>query len=597
MQKNYSVMQAFENRFDLVQYGSEAWGVFALGLKFNIEDIHSVAVNSITDNKNDKKCDIIYIDTDEKVAVIAQNYFSERIKRCAKTGKANDLTTAASWVLLREIDELPILLQSRVRELRDALKEGLIENLEFWYIHNCLENDTIASELTNTELTGTHALTKMYPEHNVKLSAREIGIDTIQKWYNSTKATILVNDEFEVTTSGGFEIINDDWTTFSTSVKADWFYELFLEYNEDIFSANIRSYLGSRNSKSNINNNIKATAENDPNNFLVFNNGITALVNNIELGKRRKKKTGEIVQNAIITGLSIVNGAQTTGALGSLERPPKSSARVPVRFIKCTNQKIIEQIIRYNNSQNVVKPSDFRSTDSIQSKLRTQFADYYSNVTYLGGRRGSSEDAIKRNKNLLISDKVAQSLTAFHLDPMNATHSKSKIWESDDLYANVFNDQTSAEHIVFVYSLYKCLLDYKQDIKDKYKSDDELKDSDKKILEFLSHSGATFVVMSAIAKSIETIIDKPVPNLFDLRFSEDIDYDTAQGYWRNVLECFIPFVTTALTDVIKANVKKPEVLTSSLEQFNSFIQSTRAVNKQQYDNFSSYINIRKITRR
>lgn len=50
---------ALELREDLQQYGDNAIGLFALALRFGLDDIHSVAAESITDGSDDKKCDLI----------------------------------------------------------------------------------------------------------------------------------------------------------------------------------------------------------------------------------------------------------------------------------------------------------------------------------------------------------------------------------------------------------------------------------------------------------------------------------------------------------------------------------------------------------
>lgn len=71
---------AFDSRDDLRQYEANALGLFALALKFGLDDIDTVAADSITDGNDDKKCDIVFIDVDEGVAVIAQCYLSQKIK-------------------------------------------------------------------------------------------------------------------------------------------------------------------------------------------------------------------------------------------------------------------------------------------------------------------------------------------------------------------------------------------------------------------------------------------------------------------------------------------------------------------------------------
>jgi hypothetical protein len=66
----------------------------------------------------------------------------------------------------------------------------------------------------------------------------------------------------------------------------------------------------------NINNNIKTTAEKHPEHFWIYNNGLTAIVNDYSFVEEGEQHTLKI------SGISIVNGAQTTGAIGSLEKIP-----------------------------------------------------------------------------------------------------------------------------------------------------------------------------------------------------------------------------------------------------------------------------------
>jgi hypothetical protein len=57
----FSFLKAFEVREDLEQYGDNALLLYALELKYNIDDIRSVAVQALTDGNNDKKCDMVYL--------------------------------------------------------------------------------------------------------------------------------------------------------------------------------------------------------------------------------------------------------------------------------------------------------------------------------------------------------------------------------------------------------------------------------------------------------------------------------------------------------------------------------------------------------
>lgn len=145
--------EALASRDDLEQYADNAIGLFALSLRFNIDDIHSAAAESITDGSDDKKCDLIFIDREERVAVLAQCYFSTKDRRSAPANKASDLNTAVAWLLQRPVKELPERLQSSATELRDAISEGQIQRFEVWYVHNLPESGNVQDELNTVEAT------------------------------------------------------------------------------------------------------------------------------------------------------------------------------------------------------------------------------------------------------------------------------------------------------------------------------------------------------------------------------------------------------------------------------------------------------------
>ncbi|NEO90249.1 MAG: hypothetical protein F6K56_08290 [Moorea sp. SIO3G5] len=83
------------------------------------------------------------------------------------------------------------------------------------------------------------------------------------------------------------------------------------KYNNKLFSKNIRNFIGD----SEINEEIKKTLENQPELFWYFNNGITVLCQKLTKTNHRKTRdTG----NFYAEGISIVNGAQTIGCIGTL---------------------------------------------------------------------------------------------------------------------------------------------------------------------------------------------------------------------------------------------------------------------------------------
>jgi hypothetical protein len=577
---------AFSSRDDLNQYGNNALTLFALELRFGIEDIHTVAADSLTDGSDDKKCDLIYIEPDEKLAVIAQGYYSsDPDKREAPSNKASDLNTAAAWLLSRETKDLPDRIRPAAIQLRNALDSGHVQVVQFWYVHNLPESSNVKNELKTVQSNAYSSLKQLLGDSRsgLDVAVLEVGRNQLEDWYKSLTTPIQVTESFEITTIGGYSIDGTDWSSFVTAIPATWLYEIFNRFkreNMDLFSANIRGYLGSRQVDANINSGIKATASNDPDHFWAYNNGLTILTHQFNYLEAERK--------LVITGLSIVNGAQTTGAIGSLQESPSENAMIPARFIRCNNDKVIKKIIQYNNSQNQIEAPDFRSGDDIQKRLREEFKAIAS-LTYLGGRRGGYEDRIRRPSNLLPSDTAGQALAAFHGDPVTAYNEKSQIWISDSLYSKYFSDRTSAKHIVLCYSLLRAVEDKKRQLLTA-SSRTQLTDKQAKTLSFFRNRGATFLLTSAISASIEIIVEKAIPDKFMLAFVSDASPQDAIGFWGPIVNVSSAFVER-LTSAIERGLNNRDKVNTVISEFTNFIDATQEPNKSIYSEFSGKVEI------
>ena len=240
----------------------------------------SVASDAITDGNDDKKIDMIYIDRDERIAVVAQCYHSKIMKASAPSNKASDLNTAVGWLLQSPIEKVPARIRPSAEQLRDAINQGILSEIHIWYVHNLHESANVASELSVVEKTAHAALRLHFPKSEIRVASEEIGSERLGLWYNESLTPILVNDQFTVMVPSGFDMHSANWEAYVTALPASFLHKIYKNYGANLFSANVRDYLGSRKSDQNINNGIKVTAEENPENFWVFNNGLTLLVNN-----------------------------------------------------------------------------------------------------------------------------------------------------------------------------------------------------------------------------------------------------------------------------------------------------------------------------
>ena len=201
-----------------------------------------------------------------------------------------------------------------------------------------------------------------------------------------------------------------------------------------IFSLNIRNYVG----KTQTNKKILETARLDPENFYMFNNGNSCLATQVT-----------VTDNAVeVVGLQVINGAQT---IRSLVHVGQFGSHVPFVLVRVTEiaegygsgGKIREQITRFNNTQNTIKLSDFRSNDPVQSALSEQFKQIVRSgrkVAYLPKRT----DKIPANHEVVRLEEFAKSVYAFLHGPTEFTASTSFLFDDSENggYAAVFGDGT-----------------------------------------------------------------------------------------------------------------------------------------------------------
>lgn len=138
--------------------------LFALELSLRVEDIHSVALISLTDGPDDKKCDLVFVDRTLGRAIVAQGYrAADTAKQEAPAEKASALNTAVSWLLSADPASLPERLRPAAEELDSAIADGDITAIEIWYCHNLPESVNVQRELDHVQRTAATLAAAKYP--------------------------------------------------------------------------------------------------------------------------------------------------------------------------------------------------------------------------------------------------------------------------------------------------------------------------------------------------------------------------------------------------------------------------------------------------
>ncbi len=479
-------IDAFRANKDLISKIGEgsAHLIWTLGLLIQESDLENLASQALMDGSDDKKIDFIHLDRDEGRIIIAQGYFAKSQKDTAPANKASDLNTAVAWLFSGDVSTIPKELKAAIEDCRIALDEGEVSSIYVFYVHNLPESISVSREL---QTVLQHLRNFLGAASPVTSNAKELGAPQIEHLFASQESHIEVTEEILCPSKIAFVENGPEWTAGIFSASGQWLNTLFNKYGDSLFSANYRGFLGfSRRRK--INTAIRGTAEANPEDFWVYNNGVTL----VTLG------FGDISGGTRLTGVSIINGAQTTGAIGNVDlaKCDIKNLRVLCRAIVCRNPDKIGSIVRFNNTQNEITTWDQYSGDPEQLRIQKEFEE----LGYAYERKRGfhpSQDSIS-------IDDVAQPLAAFGGRYAEANRGRNRIFERSTVYKTAF-DGKKARHILFVYSLARAIDERRMELKKKY-NEGTIISLEEKQLSLLRNLRFKYFFMSILARTLEPII-------------------------------------------------------------------------------------------
>jgi len=501
--------------------------VWALGLYLEEPDLEALASEALTDGPNDKKIDFILLDRDAKRILFAQGYYGSARKDSAPANKAADLNTAAAWLFSGKLPEVPEQLRPVIVDCRSALEEGEVEAIELLYVHNFPESVNVAKEL---QTAASHLRKALGDGAGISIVSRELGSSAIENLFASQESHIDVKDEIICPARAEFEETGPKWKASIMSIPGVWLQELFSKYGDRLFSANYRGFLGITKRRR-INTQIRSSAESQGKDFWVFNNGITLLT----LGANAAKDVTRL------TGVSIINGAQTTGSIGSvdLKRYDLKDVRVLCRIIQCSDSSTISDIVKYNNTQNEITTWDQYSNDPDQNRIAQEFEElghYYARKR--GFRAGADQIGI---------EDVVQPLIAFHGKYRDANRGKNLIFERKPLYTLAFEGK-KARHILFVYALTRAIDERRIELKKK-SSDGSIISIEEEQLALLRNLRFKSFFIAVVARTLETVLGRKI-DPETVAFSSDVSRASNNtlvslvAAWSPVVDSVLSFLVT-----------------------------------------------------
>ena len=340
-------------------------------------------------------------------------------------------------------------------------------------------------------------------------------------------------------------------------MPGNWLHTVYTKYGDTLFSANYRGFLGGGRRRR-VNTGIRDSAETRPADFWAYNNGITILTMAM-----KQDRSGR----SILSGMSIINGAQTTGSIGSVDLTKRSLAdlRVLCRVIESSDANTIADIVRFNNTQNAITTWDQYSNDPEQNRLVQEFKELGFVYNIKRGFVGTGDQ--------LSIDEVIQPLLAFHGRPQDAIRGKNQIFDRKPLYQNAY-DGKKARHILFVYSLSKAIDDRRLILKSK-SNEGSLLTVEAEQLALMRNLRFKPFFVSLVAVTIETAIGKRCDAQtigFSPQAAKDHSFVELVARWAPVVDTLLALVTASeIAKDVSTNLADENFIPVLAKQINALL--------------------------
>jgi hypothetical protein len=350
---------------------TRALAAYTLVGHVGIDDV--TAAGAVVDDENDGGIDAIYFDRSRTRLVLVQAKFKRTGKAPAQDENLKTIN-GIRMLLARRFRQLNTHFSRRQDEIEEALDTG---GIVLHLIHTCL-GDLLGEHVVN-DLDALMAELNGFAE---QFRWEFASVSTVHAWLLAEQAPAAVTDYVTLEFAG--EVPTPRKAVYGQIAAAE-LARLVETHGKSLFERNIRHYLGSIG----VNTAITESVRRKPSEFFYLNNGITATAEKIEPAagptSRRKYK---------LTNLSIVNGAQTAGAI-AIAGALSNDAKVLITIIEVGEPADVLglQITRARNHQNAVRGVDFAALDPNQERLRQDLA--VAGITY--HYRPSAEARVRRD--------------------------------------------------------------------------------------------------------------------------------------------------------------------------------------------------------
>jgi len=353
------------------------------------------AAESVVDDFHDQGIDAIFLHGETLYVVQSKLKYSEQFKQ----EEAHSFCEGVRQLIKSDFVHFNQHVQKRITDIENA-------------IENCSSIQLVVSHIgdgiSEPAKLALNRFLKGEEEDEERLNPDVIDFDCrlVSKYLQEGNKYQSVNTRLKIEYA---KSLSDPRLSYFGFIKLSDLVSLHREHGKALYEKNIRTFLG-MGQKHQVNESIRETLVQNPKEFCYLNNGVTALCQRIE-----PKNINSGKRNLKITGLSVINGAQTisSAAYAAEQGVDISQAKVLLTLIKAdADTDFANRVTKARNHQNPVSLSDFAALHDDQERLRREAA--YLDITY--EYKAGHDDGTYDERRIRL-DEAVTALALCHPDP------------------------------------------------------------------------------------------------------------------------------------------------------------------------------------
>ena len=329
-------------------------------------------IEAITDGANDQGLDAIYLDENHKELVLVQSKWRSDGSGSITSDEISKFTHSVELIFDSSFENANDRIKSKQSDILTALSE-------FGYTIHAIMITTAKEHINKQNFDIFESLLKRVNDEHKFLYFREINQRDIYSYLakdvdrNNIDLTIELNN---------WGYISEPCKVFYGTISASEIAKWYQDYGNDLFSQNIRSFKESTE----VNQGIIKTLTEEPENFFLYNNGIKLLCSSTSRTSRHSNN--HTITTIKLKNVSIVNGAQTTGAITKFYQDQTNAEKEAFVFIEVIDltglpESAASTITKLSNTQNRIESKDFAALDPTQAQIARDLAFEKEQIKYL----------------------------------------------------------------------------------------------------------------------------------------------------------------------------------------------------------------------